>query len=59
MMESACAHAENNIARLTKPFFYVHIIHKHMHSHTQAGMCTAQSVIMVALMWSLGGTEGS
>lgn len=66
MMDCACAHAENNIARLTKPFLLAlhrraHTRHAQTHTHSlaQADMCSAQPVITAALMWSLGGTEAS
>lgn len=71
-MDCACAHAENNITCLTRPFFpfflfffwcrtegCTRVAHKHTHSLSQADMCSAQPVITAALMWSLGGTEAS
>lgn len=64
-MYCACVHAENNITRLTKPFFSsdrrAHTRHAHTHTHstTRVDMCFAQPVIIEALMWSLGGTEAS
>lgn len=61
-------HAENNITRLTKPFFSLdRTIARASLTHTystqstlnQADMCSAQPVITRALMWSLGAAEAS
>lgn len=61
-------HAENNITRLTKPFFSLDrtvarasLTHTYSTQSTlnQADMCSAQPVITRALMWSLGAAEAS
>lgn len=59
MVDCVCAHTENNVTLLTKPFLHTNPAQTHMQSSDQMDMCSAQPVIMAVLMWSTGGTEAT